>query len=591
MRIKHIIHRNDPQTERRKPLPWIANPAVPLSPSEHGHLLSEADYDALSPLKEQDSETSKASKDKFPLFKKRNAAPIELFYDLFFVANLSSFTSTHEINTTSNLTGYVGFISLLWFVWLQTTFFDLRFYADSFASRVFRALHLGVMAGFAILGPNFDPSDPTENPNEFRNVSLVLMASRLILCCQYASIIWYIKCYKKALFPTFLVIGTLFLTAMAYLGLAFSFTRNRGQSAFLGWYVIGAVEAVFMISISSCWRVLSFKGTAIVERFESMTLIVLGEGVVGMTKAATKMAQEATDITKSSISLIICYILIIYFLYNVYFDQISEQRFGTIRQQIWAIAHFPLHMGILLTIEGSRGWTMWHFTNHLVVYATKKASAIFDKVHTSQTPREAAEDTINGLKTIVSAVSSQLRSTQPTPDFEPIYERFLSVSDDFKNWEANESILSEEFYNKLYLWVLRTFGIDLPEIEGSGQEFIAQQNSEIDSKFYVLFVYFFIAAGVTLVMLAFLHWFGKAHKTRGEMLSIIITTVIGACLSLIALFVKADKDAGGKEDTLFSNFYTSGWIVPSVTFVYLLVIAIDNIIVWASYRRWKRRVG
>lgn len=32
------------------------------------------------------------------LYRNRDATPVELFFDLFFVANLSTFTATHEIN-------------------------------------------------------------------------------------------------------------------------------------------------------------------------------------------------------------------------------------------------------------------------------------------------------------------------------------------------------------------------------------------------------------------------------------------------------------------------------------------------------------
>ncbi|PGH35569.1 hypothetical protein GX50_01550 [[Emmonsia] crescens] len=589
MKCKNIFKRNDLETERKEPLPWIANPTVSGSGSQNDQVILESDSKATSPVGGLDSERNTSSKSRFPLFKKRNAAPIELFYDLFFVANLSSFTSTHEINTIANLTAYVGFISLLWFVWLQTTFFDLRFYTDSVLSRIFRALHLGIMAGFAVLGPNFDPSHPTSKPNEFRNMSFVLMTSRLILVLQYASIIWYIRGYKRTVSPTLLVIATLFATAMAYLGLGFAFTRTRGNLAFLAWYVIGAVEALFMISISSFWRVLSFKETAIIERFNGMTLIVLGEGVVGMTKAATRIAQGAAKITKSSIGLIICYILIIYFIYTIYFDQISEERFGSIRQQIWAILHFPLHMGILLTIEGSRGWIMWDVTNHIVVHATAKASAIFDKFSTSPSST-AAEDLVNGLKFIVTGVSNRLRSAQPVPNFNPIYEKLLSLHVNDPSWDAEAPVLFNEFFNKLYIWVMRTFGLELPELNGSGREILAQQNREVSSKFYVLFAYFFIAAGLTLVFLASLHWFGKAHKTRGEVLSIFMTTVIGAGLALVSLFVKAAQSEAATGETTFSSFLAGGWIVPTVVLTFWLVVVMDNLIVWTSHRRWMKRV-
>ena len=44
----------------------------------------------------------------------------------------------------------------------------------------------------------------------------------------------------------------------------------------------------------------------------------------------------------------------------LYFDQIEHDRFGTIRQQIWALLHYPLHVAILLTAEGSTLLIIWN---------------------------------------------------------------------------------------------------------------------------------------------------------------------------------------------------------------------------------------
>jgi low temperature requirement protein LtrA len=84
---------------------------------------------------------------------------IELFYDLFFVANLTIFSSIHEINDRKTLTSYVGFLCVLWFTWCQVSIFDVRFVADSVLDRATKAVHLGVMVGLAVVGPNFDPED------------------------------------------------------------------------------------------------------------------------------------------------------------------------------------------------------------------------------------------------------------------------------------------------------------------------------------------------------------------------------------------------------------------------------------------------
>ena len=84
---------------------------------------------------------------------------IELFYDLFFVANLTTSSGIHEINDRNTLTSYIGFFCVLWFTWCQVSLFDVRFVADSVLERAAKAVHLGVMVGLAIVGPNFDPAD------------------------------------------------------------------------------------------------------------------------------------------------------------------------------------------------------------------------------------------------------------------------------------------------------------------------------------------------------------------------------------------------------------------------------------------------
>lgn len=42
------------------------------------------------------------------------------------------------------------------------------------------------------------------------------------------------------------------------------------------------------------------------------------------------------------------------FLWQLYFDNHPEHHPGTIRQQLWAFLHFPLHIGIIGVLEGSQ---------------------------------------------------------------------------------------------------------------------------------------------------------------------------------------------------------------------------------------------
>jgi hypothetical protein len=101
--------------------------------------------------------------DELPAFERHEeSTAIELFYDLFFVANLTTFSNIHEISTVKELTSYIGFFCILWFTWCLTSLYDVRFVSDSLLARLAKGAHLGVMVGLAISGPKFDTT--TANP-------------------------------------------------------------------------------------------------------------------------------------------------------------------------------------------------------------------------------------------------------------------------------------------------------------------------------------------------------------------------------------------------------------------------------------------
>jgi hypothetical protein len=104
--------------------------------------------------------------DPVPQFvKHKESTNIELFYDLFFVANLTTFSNVHEVNSRKALTSYMGFFCILWFTWCQTSLFDIRFVTDSWMERMAKACHLGVMVGLAVVGPNYDTEVGKKDPS------------------------------------------------------------------------------------------------------------------------------------------------------------------------------------------------------------------------------------------------------------------------------------------------------------------------------------------------------------------------------------------------------------------------------------------
>lgn len=115
----------------RKTTPWIASPLAQEA-SEHTSAIEKTQstgHVVGFELAESHHELhhSHSGPDE-PVFREHHeSSTVELFFDLFFVANLATFTANHEIVDSSSLKNYLGFFTLLWFTWLQYSLFDVRF--------------------------------------------------------------------------------------------------------------------------------------------------------------------------------------------------------------------------------------------------------------------------------------------------------------------------------------------------------------------------------------------------------------------------------------------------------------------------------
>ena len=172
------------------------------------------------------------------------------------------------------------------------------------------------MTGFAVVGAIYDTSDIEENVKAFRAMSIILMVSRLALIAQYGVVLWYIRSYEKTLQPMLTTMATLFIAAIIFLGTYWGFSRGSDdalaqQNAYIAWYTVVCIEAATVIIISSVWRVVSFKRTHLVERIGLLTLIIMGEGIIGMTNSVSLILQNSTSTTGSDIGIIMSSVLLI----------------------------------------------------------------------------------------------------------------------------------------------------------------------------------------------------------------------------------------------------------------------------------------
>ncbi|KAJ4291279.1 hypothetical protein N0V88_006281 [Collariella sp. IMI 366227] len=235
---------------------------------------------------------------------RHEASTLELFFDLFFVANLATFTTYQYIVNHSTLFAYIGFFAIIWVSWFHTVLHDNLFlpvFLNAF-------VYLVAVGGYAGMLPAFAATRPVETKNGIYSV----------------------------------------------------------------WWIIMALESIATIAISSFWRMLSFKKTHLVERMGLLTLIVIGEGAIGVTKTISRLMGK-TGIDPEGCGLILCIVLILvnnpwahgYFwkhftdqqqigAWMLYFDYQPRRHFGTIKQQIWSCLHFPIHLAIVGMVEGAQ---------------------------------------------------------------------------------------------------------------------------------------------------------------------------------------------------------------------------------------------
>ena len=222
------------------------------------------------------------------------------------------------------------------------------------------------MIATAAVGPMFKVGEMETNRGVlvntyFRTLTLALMGSRIVLALQYLQTWYFMREHKHIKKPMMINIATYCISAAIYLGLVGSLFIGSISWVWIAWYIVGVFESVTIVYVSCKWRALSFKGTHLAQRMSLLTLIILGEGAISVGKQCQVIVGasmfrwnvlNAIDIA--------CAVAILYFLYQLYFDWLEEERhFGSIRQQIWAGLHFPLHLTLVLAVQGLSLCIVW----------------------------------------------------------------------------------------------------------------------------------------------------------------------------------------------------------------------------------------
>ncbi|CAH0022517.1 unnamed protein product [Clonostachys rhizophaga] len=510
-------------------------------------------------------------------FIRRDAASsIELFYDLWFVANLAVFSASNPITEMAKLKVFTAYFVLLWTTWFVTTVYMARFEHDSIWARIGFTFHLASIIGFTILGIGL--SNKVLLPSVIRITSVTMAFSRFTLATQYIVLFYQSRKFvdNRDSFLTATMIqfapGLIYLT----LGLSVDWSNIYGNGAiFTMWWIVALFEIFVILAHSAVSETMTFEGTHIAERINILTLIVIGEGATILTKKLTVIMdytyihQIASSWTSALVGTIFCASAILYLCFMLYFDMMPHHiHMKAPTLALWLLFHLPFHLVLILLSEGTGQWgIMWRASESINEIADQ-LNDVVDKCNSTAQLGSKLQDLTSNIMSLYGAdsgsditlVQDSVTKIKNLPDSAMLDN---SASNPLLN--ATSTILTT-----LGKAILKSYYITTSKDAGdlSAEDSNKKAIDEASDRQLLVLTYLFISAGLVLVLMMVLHVIAKKKEwTMFNMFRAGFITMTGAGLALVAL---VNKNQGSAE-----KFLDKPWQLPIILvcfFVSLMLV-------------------
>jgi low temperature requirement protein LtrA len=270
------------------------------------------------------------------LGRERRTGWLELFYDLILVASVSQvalYLAGHL-----SFTGFLGFTLLfvpVWFSWIGATFFHDRFETDDVSHRLLIFALMAANAAVAVHIPTALTTDPAGFVWSYLGV-------RAIIC-----FLWWRAGHHS---PVARPLTTRYLLGFGLaIGLWLASLSVAGPARLTLWVLAVLTELgtpFLTLRIQAAMPRLS--QSHLPERFGLLTLIVLGETVVGAINAVA-----GTQASRASMGVGLGGLALTFALWWLYFDNVMGRRLRTRPGAIPLWVHAHLWLALALTAEGA----------------------------------------------------------------------------------------------------------------------------------------------------------------------------------------------------------------------------------------------
>ncbi|KAK7959368.1 Low temperature requirement A [Apiospora aurea] len=538
----------------------------------------------------------------------------ELFFDLWFVANIQILAESTEISSPNDLKLYFAFLCVLWFTWFNVCMFDVRFMTDSIFERVIRIVQFASMAGFTVVVTKFDPRHETFDPTRSADSRLYAnqVVLRLSLAAQYCSnfFIRYPERRSKTDQsrpatdstpngkPILAAVAVHFVAAMVYLGITFRFDHTHSSKVHLVWYIGSALEAIVQLGLASRFGVLTFEGTKLTERMAVFTVVVLGEGVSAITKTILLVVENGANWNPSIIGVFISGIATTYFIFLIYFDWMDHEHLSGYKQLVYSLFHFFLHAALLLFGAGTALFMkLAQAVKVLRQVQVEMRQQLMDamaqitnwsesdlEAHNITTKSAALADTLWNVTLEIDA-RYPVKSATTVKTVTDVLDKVRLVPDG--DWAASNHTsdntltnLTHIFYVEMSNSIATSFEVASLGTDDSDGVVLSKPQATADREAFIqslgqhvgtTFRYMFVSSAIALLFMTFFHilTLPKRRRTAFDYIRIGLFFAAGLGLGLMPL-ISLNEEAE-------YAYYVSPWVLPTITLTVFFVFVLTHI--------------
>jgi hypothetical protein len=218
--------------------------------------------------------------------------------------------------------------------------------------------------------------------------------------------------------------------------------------------------------------------------------------------------------------------------------------------------HYPLHVAILLTVEGSTTLILW---NIFVRFDSYWVSLYYGLPPYYDSDSEL----IRSIKQAIDDLGEKFK-VDNLAQFYDYNQNLTSIAKlDFNStdWSNKTGDIVSELWVGIENAIFENFGIHGASPPPGKKENEDDENNASFNAVGTALTYFYASAGSLLIVLAVMYWLGKKQKLLGEYVSIAVraTAGIGIVLTLPPLYVGPNN-----------NFVISPWLIPVVMLGYFV---------------------